>query len=973
MKAAKPLTSDVRPRSFKRVGTLFVGCLVAASAAGVCAALAADQTWSGGATGNGTGWTTAANWSGGAFPGSQSVTTNADVATIPATGANPAIGINMNFGGNTFYLGAINLAGGSRAVGNSSTTAGGTLQLNGATVNSAANVILRNSGAGTLTLQAFQSGAMGVALGNQADNVVQIDGSGGVNISAVISGPGRRLTLGGAGAGALTLSGANTYGGETRVGRGRLALTGSGSIANSSAVEVAGGATFDVSGLTSALTLAAGQALRAGGTTSSGTIATAAGKGLTLAADSPLQFTAFNGAAPPLTVAGAGTLTLASGNAVTVRVANGGNPLGVGDYTLISKGAGGGVAGAVPAALAVTGDGIAPGTVASLRMTGQQLVLRVARPGTLQFSSAAYSAGEAGGRITLEVTRAGGDAGAVSVAYATGGGTASAGADYAAATGTLDWAAGDSSVKVINIALADDRTYEGDETFAVTLNSPGGGATLGTPSAATVTVADDETQPAVSVSDVALAEPVAGVSYASFVVTLSNASTQSVSASYSTADGTAVAPGDYAPLSGAVGFSPGETSKTVAVAVKADALAEPDETFSLNLAGPAGATLGDVTGVATVTAPVPPGAVLIGEFRLRGPAGAADEFVELYNNTDADIVVADANPATCAPQVIAAGPAAPCGWALLDQQGAAAGNVPRFVIPAGRTIPARGRYLVAGGAYSLSALAAPDLTYDPPAYAGGEADQTGLALYKTADRARFTQANLFDAVGFGGAAPGFKEGAGLPPSGGVTADAQHSFVRNQGSGRPADTGDNRADFTLVAADPPQVADAAAVLGAPGPESGAGAVQRNAGFAVSVPPGVSSSVRRTSPAVTNGALGTLSLRRRFTNNTGQALSKLRFRAADLSTWNSRQIFANQAELRLLDATLVGLSGTGLLATGVETPPQQSQGGGVNTGLVVGGSLVLARPLAPGQSVDVEFLLGVMKGGSYQFVVTVEAAP
>jgi hypothetical protein len=126
-------------------------------------------------------------------------------------------------------------------------------------------------------------------------------------------------------------------------------------------------------------------------------------------------------------------------------------------------------------------------------------------------------------------------------------------------------------------------------------------------------------------------------------------------------------------------------------------------------------------------------------------------------------------------------------------------------------------------------------------------------------------------------------------------------------------------------------------------------------------------------MTNGSLGTLSLRRRFTNNTGQTLSKLRFRVADVSTWNSRLIFGNQAEMRVLDATLAGLSGTGLLATKVETPPQQFSGGGINTGMVVNGSLTLAQPLAPGQSVDVEFLLGVMKGGSYQFVLTIEAAP
>jgi autotransporter-associated beta strand protein len=695
----------------------------------------------------------------------------------------------------------------------------------------------------------------GVALG-AATRTVTIGAGGTYTLGGVISGSnGAGLTvtrLNGA-TGRLVLSGANTYGGPTTVNGGTLALTGSGSIANSSSVELAGGATFDVSGLTNALTLAGGQALKAGGTTSSATIATAAGKGLTLAPNGPLQFTAYNGSTPPLAVSGAGSVTLSAGNVVNVNVSNGGTPLAPGDYTLIAKGAGGGVNGTAPASLTVGGDGVAAGAAASLLIGGQQLVMRVER--------------------------------------------------------------------------------------------------------------------AVSVGDVTVAEPSSGISYATFHVTLSSASAQTITVNFATADGTAAAPGDYTPLNGTVTFAPGETAKTVAVAVKADAGSEGTETFSLNLSSPSNVAIADGTGVATVTQPVAVGTVLIGEFRLRGPNGEADEFVEVYNNTDQEINVADANPLTCALQVLNTGPATACGWALVDLQGSVS-NVPRFVIPAGTTIPARGHYLAAGSAYSLSALAVPDLTYDPPAYSGGEADFTGLALFKTADRAQFTAQNVFDAVGFEGVAAPFSEGTGLLPAEGVASNVEHSFIRNQGSGRPADTGDNRADLTLVATDPNLVSNGAAALGAPGPENRTGLVSRNGGFSVTVPTGVTSSVRRNT-AVTNGTLGTLSLRRRFTNNTGQALSKLRFRVADLSTWNSRQIFGGQAELRVLDATLEGL--TGLKATKLAATPSQSSGGGINAGLLIDGALTLSSPLASGQSVDVEFLLGVMRGGTYQFILVVEGAP
>jgi hypothetical protein len=505
--------------------------------------------------------------------------------------------------------------------------------------------------------------------------------------------------------------------------------------------------------------------------------------------------------------------------------------------------------------------------------------------------------------------------------------------------------------------------------------------------AATVSIANDDADenpydfsiqgtgilpaPTVSVSDVSVPEPVSGQSYAQFTVTLSGPSSQTVTVSFATANGTAVAPGDYTSLSGTAIFAPGETQKNVAIAVKADALSESNETFNLNLSGPVNVTISDGVGVATITQPVAASSVLISEFRLRGPNGADDEFVELYNNTDADITVLDANPETCLAQVLNVDPTKLCGWALVDIQGTGSTPIPRFIVPTGTVISARGHFLAAGSAYSLSTVAAPDVTYTPPAY--GDADYTGLALYKTADRAQLTALNVFDSVGFDGVATPFREGNGLLPSDGVSADAEHSFVRSQGSGRPADTGDNRADFILVATNPSLITNGIATLGTPGPENRTGLVSRNAGFAVGVPPGVASSLRSSSPTVTNGDLGTLSLRRRFTNNTGQSLAKLRFRVTEVPTLNSSQVYGSQAELRVLDAQLTGLSGTGLKATTVEAMPAHSLGGGMNTGLVVNGSLTLSQALQNGQSVDVEFLLGVMKGGTYQFVLVVEGGP
>lgn len=491
-------------RSFKRVILTFVALIILSVLLIVTFTVyAANILWS---SAGGSAWLTGSNWTGGAVP------SGTDVAQF---GANPTgtggVGINMNGttnnGANNQAVGAIEQTSArtlsSNLVGNNSTTANGTLTLNGTTVNSVNNVILRNNSSQLFTIQDTQGSGnktMGVALGNATDNVINIDSTGGITISSIISGSGRKLTLGGTGPGVLTLSGANTftggmtlgsgrslninnasalgtgtftisggtinnssgatitlstnnaqtwngnftftgtndldlgtgavslgsavglsrtitisggtltvggiistatsanaltksgggtltltgantYTGDTTISNGTLTLSAGGSIANSSNIVIAGGATFDVSGLTTALTLASEQGLKASGTVTTGTIATTTGKGLTTAANTPIQFTAFNGTTAPLTVTGAGTVTLAGGNTVTVTVSNGGTPLGAGDYKLIAKGTGNttAVSGTAPSSILVTGD-IASNTFRSLVISGGELFLHVATP-----------------------------------------------------------------------------------------------------------------------------------------------------------------------------------------------------------------------------------------------------------------------------------------------------------------------------------------------------------------------------------------------------------------------------------------------------------------------------------------------------------------------------------------------------------------------------------------------------------------
>ena len=117
--------------------------------------------------------------------------------------------------------------------------------------------------------------------------------------------------------------------------------------------------------------------------------------------------------------------------------------------------------------------------------------------GTLQFSSATYSVNENGGSILITVTRTGGSSGAVGVSYATSNVSATAGSDYTSTSGTLSWANGNTASKTFSIPIINDSVYgEGNETVNLTLSSPTGGATLGSPSTAVLTIIDTTPAPA---------------------------------------------------------------------------------------------------------------------------------------------------------------------------------------------------------------------------------------------------------------------------------------------------------------------------------------------------------------------------------------------------------------------------------------------------------------------------------------------
>jgi fibronectin-binding autotransporter adhesin len=200
-------------------------------------------------------------------------------------------------------------------------------------------------------------------------------GDGSAANSGIIIGP---VTVVMNGSGTETLGDANSYTGNTIVQQGTLVLDANDLVSSSPLIEIDGGATFDVSAFTSGLTLDNSQTLKAGGTTSAGTIATGAGAGLALGPTSSLQFSAFNGTTAPLTISGSGAITLAIGNVVTVTNVSG-SPFTAGDYKLISTNSAGGiVSGAAPSAVTVSGNGVVGGATSSLVISNAELYLHVA-------------------------------------------------------------------------------------------------------------------------------------------------------------------------------------------------------------------------------------------------------------------------------------------------------------------------------------------------------------------------------------------------------------------------------------------------------------------------------------------------------------------------------------------------------------------------------------------------------------------
>lgn len=391
------------------------------------------------------------------------------------------------------------------------------------------------------------------------------------------------------------------------------------------------------------------------------------------------------------------------------------------------------------------------------------------------------------------------------------------------------------------------------------------------------------------------------------------------------------------------------------------------------------------------------GVLLISEFRVRGPSGASDEYIEIYNNSGADHTVAAISGT---------------GYGI-----AASDGVVRCTIPNGTVIPAGGHFLcVNNTAFSLSSYRAGagsvgsgDAQYSNAV--GGEIpDNAGIALFNNNSGGAFFQlANRFDAAGSTSEADTlYKEGTGYPTL--TPFSINYAWVRDTcGKGgsittggfctisTPKDTDDNATDFYFVDTNGTS-AGAGQRLGAPGPESLSSPIQRNSTISAALLDATvasSSAPNRvrdfTSVPANNSTFGTISIRRRFVNNTGASITRLRFRVVDLTTFPAPSGFA---DLRGVTSSAVVVAGINDAATctaaGQSTPcsvtvegshvegygagevPSSPNGAGYNNSFSAD-TITLGTPLANGASIDLQFLLGIQQTGSFRIYVNIETLP
>ncbi len=186
-------------------------------------------------------------------------------------------------------------------------------------------------------------------------------------------------------------------------------------------------------------------------------------------------------------------------------------------------------------------------------------------------------------------------------------GSATAGSDYTAIAGgtALSFTGASGQTRTVNVPIATDSIVEINETFEVLLGAPSVANVSVSDGTGVGTINNDDTA-TVAINDVSVVEGNTGTVNAVFTVTLTGEVQDGFNLAYSSTDGTATAPSDYAAVPGGSSISftgaNGQT-RTISVVVNGDTLIEPNETFFVQLgaASVAGVSASDGSGIGTIT------------------------------------------------------------------------------------------------------------------------------------------------------------------------------------------------------------------------------------------------------------------------------------------------------------------------------------------------------------------------------------
>jgi hypothetical protein len=257
----------------------------------------------------------------------------------------------------------------------------------------------------------------------------------------------------------------------------------------------------------------------------------------------------------------------------------------------------------------------APGSLAIPNDDGAFLAIGASRafPTSTFASLGVVNEGNAGTtEVSFVVTRSGDLTGTVSATWSVLGAPAGSflpsanGADFVGGTlpsGIVSFGTGETS-KIVTVQIQGDTQVEAEEYFSVQLSAPSSGVTLPAAFANSFAIRNDDAATVLSLDPgpVSQAEGNSGSTAFSFTVTRSGVTTTAASANWAITSASANA-ADFvggALPSGTVSFANGETSKTITIEVAGDTSVELDESFTLTLAAPTGASFGIASATGTI-------------------------------------------------------------------------------------------------------------------------------------------------------------------------------------------------------------------------------------------------------------------------------------------------------------------------------------------------------------------------------------